>query len=96
MRQVILMLMGSTGNVTKETAEYLDRAATNEGSPLGPVTYQKGPYGWFVYARENEYGVDDVPKDLLAVLKKARENECEWIMLDRDEEPIEGLPVYEW
>lgn len=96
MLQTNTMLLGSTGNVTKKTAEYLDKLADNETTNPGPIVYSKGPYGWFIYAGDNAYWDEQLPEDLQNVIDKAHKEKCEWIMLDNDEDSIVGLPFYEW
>lgn len=78
----------STGHVCKKTAAWLD---------WNPdiIMYPKGEYGWFVYAASEEYD-KSVPKDLLKVIKFAKEQGCVWIMLDCDGETIKGLKKYNW
>lgn len=40
--------------------------------------------------------VSTCPKDLLTCMKYAYERNCEYILFDLDEEPIEDLPTYDW
>lgn len=89
------MLEVSTGNLSEETAKRIDAK-----EDLGLVVYNKGEYGWFIfvpYFTELEAeDVDKIPQDLLLVLAYAKANQCNWVMFDRDVDPIHALPVYEW
>jgi hypothetical protein len=64
-----------------------------------------------VLAREYEYGhwvwvpTEDVAAEhdvsgdlphLAQLMTVARANDCRWINFDRDADPIDGLPTFEW
>lgn len=57
-----------------------------------------GEDGYLVHVQDPEYASDDdeddTPADLLAVLAHARANGCDFVMLDRDADYIDGLTVY--
>ncbi|WP_242120214.1 hypothetical protein [Sphingomonas lacusdianchii] len=81
------MLVLSTAHITQETC--------NTFLPTYPgPAWEKGEYGWFIYVPED---VDEtLPVDLAACMALARAKSAFWIMLDRDEAQIDGLPVFDW
>lgn len=75
------------------------------GKHEGITAYQKGEYGWFVYAgAEDSYQWEtngdpddpDIPNELKLCIAFAREHDCAWITFDRDGEIVEGLVVFNW
>lgn len=81
------MLELSTSHVTRETAWVLD---------TGKWCYVKGDYGWFVHVPDPSDESEAMPDDLRWILAYAREVGCHWIMFDRDADPIDELPSYDW
>lgn len=81
----------STGNVTIETMQAI------EESNLA-LTTMAGPYGAFVAVLEDIALLEKLltQSDLKALLNEARSQDCEWLYLDRDAEPLENFPYYEW
>lgn len=98
-RRIVPMLEMSTAHLTRETAEMIqarfDHGHAEEGDGL-PVIYQKEEYGYFVPVLDAGLTPATCPADLLAILDLARENGCGYVMLDRDCDEVEGLPVHEW
>lgn len=102
------MLVVSTGNVSKATAELLDRIT--EPTLHEPcldfawlTVYRKGTYGWFVFLGDWAEDADDgdctpVPKDLKALVLLAQREHCNWLCLDRDADLAEGYGIqsYNW
>lgn len=84
--------------MSDSTRYWLDiqgRHAATGGDPIWPeIHVGSHVYGWFFYADENPH--DDWPADVQAVMRKARELGCEYVMLDADGPEIEGLPTFEW
>ena len=100
--EIAKMLTISTAHIRKETAEFIDKVCEdNNLSNLG--VYNKTAkyigsiehYGWFIYCNVDLPDLN-VPKDLLKVMCFARDNNCDWLCLDRDGEIIDGLDEYEW
>ena len=88
------MFVCSTANLTEETVEsYLAWHA--EGWFTYPAVFEKGDYGYFIYAWDDA-PVRPVPEDLQLVRDEAKRLGCDWIMIDRDAPEAAGLPVYEW
>jgi hypothetical protein len=89
MSHVQRLLVTSTAHVTDQEAQLL----TDHG-------YGRDAYGWFLYVGEE--GHTAVPeivrksRGLFAVILCARVNGCPFVLLDRDAEPIPGVPVYDW
>jgi hypothetical protein len=81
----------STSNLSELTCATL-------GSIEG-VSADETRYGWLMhasngaaqYAREHDW-----PAELLPIVELARSKGCEYILFDRDAEPIEGLPTFDW
>lgn len=90
------LLVLSTSHVTKATADLLNStdAATEWPGCGGPY----GEYGWMFYCSEENNGEGDrhIPDELFAVMQFARANGCDNVLLDRDSDPVDGLPTWEW
>ncbi|MDN5925703.1 MAG: hypothetical protein L0I29_01350 [Hyphomicrobiales bacterium] len=85
----------STGHVTEKTAKFLDGAPGDEWPCLGG---KYGDYGWFLYAHDENCGAgkDAIPDDLFAVMTWAREQRCDYVLLDCDGDQVDALPHYDW
>ena len=88
------MLALSTVHVSEDTAKLIDNGDTEV------VIYAKEKYGWFVHVPElcnmNNLENGKCPSDLYRCILFARKNDCDWLMFDRDVEPIDELPQYNW
>lgn len=81
------MLVASTAHVTQETC--------NNWLPDADMpAFEKADYGWFIYVGNADPA--DMPEDLRAVIAKARNFGCQWLMLDRDGNTLDGLETYDW
>lgn len=78
----------STAHITSAAADWLNC------NPDNITMYPKAEYGWFIYARSDEY--IDVPDSIMACIKHAQSLDCDWLVLDRDGDIINELPSYEW
>jgi hypothetical protein len=87
--EIHTMLVVSTGHVTNEERHILD----DNG-------YSRGEYGWLLYVGNDANPVvEEIPSPspgLVGAIKTARNNGCTYLLLDRDAEPIDGIPVYQW
>jgi hypothetical protein len=85
----------STGHVTKATAKRLD-AMSPQHWPCAGGPY--GPYGWFVYAHDENAGEGDdaIPDDLFAVMSWARGEGFDYVLLDHDGDMIDALASFDW
>lgn len=91
----------STGHLDETTADRLDalfNLTTGDPNPeewaYWVVGSALGDFGWFIWADSNF--ADDTPECLIACAKLADQLGCSYILFDRDAEPIEELPTYEW
>ncbi|ADL36047.1 hypothetical protein bpr_II108 (plasmid) [Butyrivibrio proteoclasticus B316] len=87
------MLSLSTAHITKETESKLSEQSIYEVN-----VYEKSEYGYFIYP--NIELLDkrgwDIPEDLKKCIGLAKANNCNWIVFDRDVDPVDELPTYEW
>lgn len=80
----------STAHLTKNTADRMDNRQ---------YCIARYAYGALVYVDPWQIEHRDVstyPKDLLDCIALALDNNCDYILFDQDEEPIEDLPTYDW
>lgn len=94
------LLTLSTAHIKEDTNTFLYCQCRNP-KKHDIIIFTKGEYGYFIYIDETVKeqalnGDDTLPEDLRACIKFATEKECEWLCLDRDAEPIDELPEYEW
>lgn len=62
-----------------------------------PIAVADTHYGWFVAAKVQAHdGSSTVPDDLLAVLRFAQDQGCDYVLFDRDGPFVDGLPAFEW
>ena len=89
MYEIHSVLLTSTSHVTDHEAQVL----TDHG-------YSRDQSGWFFYVGGDEYdALSEIPRKsqgLFAVILCARVNGCQYVLLDRDAEPIAGFPIYDW
>lgn len=52
------------------------------------------PHGWFVWCEAEPD--EQVPADLAAIMRDARDVEAEYILFDADAPEIAALPVFDW
>ena len=98
------LLTISTAHISRETADLLELAVKDDTDLSLPVVFTKGEYGYVVHISEELTGdrnadlnlYSDTPEDLYKCQKLAVENGCDWLVLDRDGDIADGLPVYEW
>jgi hypothetical protein len=88
MSQIEKMLVASTANIRKSTADLLD--TDTDAMPLSIV---RPRVGWIVYANDSP---DTTPPELLVLLEEAKRFDCDWLMLDCDAEPLDGFPEFDW
>ena len=88
-------LDASTGHITYEDAEILNRIADGE------LIIQR-EHGWWIwvsderYLREEHYGDRDLSKSFFELLEYASDTGCYWLLLDNDANTIPGLTVHDW
>jgi hypothetical protein len=86
----------SSGHLSPETWAWLDDQTADHRvrDPRHPHAEILGGctrHGWFVYAHEAP--IAPVPADLQAVMRLARQRDCDYALFDCDELPMEDLPV---
>ena len=92
------MLVLSTSHITAETDESF-RLCTDD---VPAIFYPKlsphddEPLGWIIPIETEIEWSHIVNDDLVAIRKLAEREGCTWIMLDRDANVIEELPIYDW
>ena len=52
-------------------------------------------YGWFFYIGDDEFDLDEMPKDLAVLIERARKENADWLLLDQDVPTEDDLPVYD-
>lgn len=81
----------STAHLQKTDRKFLDLSAM-PGSNFGVLT-MRYPQGWFVFAQEDRS--EDISDALWAVIERAHQLGCEYLMFDADALVLPGLPVFE-
>lgn len=102
--EISTMLHLSTAHVTPDLAQALDRHVEilrPLGTRCDPAQWQShlvaerwAEYGWFIWVGSG--GRDRMPKPLQDCLNFAETLSVKWIQFDRDCEPIDELPTYDW
>lgn len=96
MLDIAKMVTISTAHITAETVKLMDNTASILHREL--IIFNTG-FGWIIYCNTLNYGAINeslVPDDLLACMKFACKNACEWLRLDSDAEMVDELPTYDW
>jgi hypothetical protein len=87
--EVHSILVASTAHVTAREAQSL----TDHG-------YCRGEIGWFFYVGQNGppdlADLESLSGGLGAVVRQAQERGCHYVLLDRDANPLSGIPTYDW
>ena len=86
----------SSGHLWPETWVWLDEQTTDDAvrDPThrsADILGGRTRHGWFIHASEAPNA--PVPADLLAVMRYARKQGCEYVLLDTDALPMADLPV---
>lgn len=87
------LLTVSSAHIKDSTARIL-KEEVSFGN-IGISVYSKDGFGWFIYLEDIDEYYEDVPEDLLAVMKYAKENGADILCLDSDGYRIMELPTYE-
>lgn len=89
-----------TGHLSLEVSEILDEK--NNADWFETLTVASTKFGWFVRVPDKAdpntppSEMVEYPSCLSGCFEVARDNEANWIHFDRDEEPIAGLPTFDW
>lgn len=98
-----MFMDGCTSHVSPEARDWLEEqgriaAAAQTGQDEEPAIHiGRLVTGWFFYANEEPLSPDlGIPDDVARLMQEARKRGCEYVLLDRDAQEIDGLPTYEW
>jgi len=72
-------------------AQTTDTAVRDPASRSAEILGGRTRHGWFLYA--GLVPAEPVPADLLAVMRCAQRLRCDYVLLDSDARPLEGLPI---
>jgi hypothetical protein len=87
----------STAHISEKTANKLDSTFHQGLRPLEISLWHHREFGYFMPAYPGaEPDSHDLPEDLMACLKLAHMNGCEFLRLDSDGPTVEELPTYDW
>jgi hypothetical protein len=81
----------STAHLRQETC---DRLNSYEG-----VIAHRMEYGWLMYVSheiEDDVNEDEWPSELTPIVKLARDNDCAYILFDRDADTTDLLQAFDW
>jgi len=80
------------GHISKETSNIL-----SSEPEFVNLIIQELDYGWMLSECEDtNLDADNIPDDLKDIMLKARQLECDYVILDADAECFDGLAVYNW
>lgn len=94
MPRIEQMMILSTAHLSETTARHVDDSLRGDG-PI-PISGAAREYGFLIFADQDATKNRDVPGDLRTALLYALKHDCEWVLFDRDEDPVDALPLYEW
>lgn len=85
----------STGHLSRHDRDLLTQALAH-GTRNAPGNCLVGSYGWMIYAEEERDPLtwSEVP-GLAALLARARELDCDYVLLDADGPVDETLPFFD-
>jgi hypothetical protein len=90
--RIIKMLDATTGHLPEKVCQDLNG--------YDGVIATDREYGWLLWVPEDpaghaeEYG--EIPAEVVALQVFARELGCDYVLLDRDADRVDGLPHWEW
>jgi len=87
----------STAHITAQTNHLLTALCETDEWPFyGEVPNVNNlHYGYLIHVHCDPANTE-WPDDLKAVVALARKSKCDYIMLDRDADQLDNLPVYDW
>lgn len=95
--EISKMLTISSGHISDETAEMLEREPELNALRLSVYTKSADDgenYGWFIYLPSDIH--DGVPADLAKCMRIAASNGCNVLCLDGDGPEYPGLETFDW
>lgn len=96
---ILRMLDTATAHITRADAVALD---TDEAAM---IVYPKGEYGWFLPLPGSDTDLQDridaarqagMSRSFTNLISYAYSAGCHWLCLDRDADPVPGLPTHDW
>lgn len=81
----------SSAHLTDETFNSMNTSRPTFIWGLGIYPFE---YGWFFYIGDDEFYSDEMPKDLAVLIKRARKENADWLLLDQDVPIEDDIPVY--
>lgn len=98
MTETFTVLALSTAHVTEEIAQRLNDEVEHSpaDSPVNLVSWDPFRFGWWVYVNDDAGMWESFPQCLQDCFALARQTGARYIQFDRDVEPIDALPIYEW
>lgn len=99
--RIIQVLDASTAHLPQEVCENLNGY---DGVIAYALSTSNDHYGWLLHVPENpdehasdyDEDPDGVPAEVLTVQRYARGLGCDYVLLDRDAEQVNGLPTWDW
>lgn len=88
--EIAQTLVLSTGHISDETRRRLEGPIAGWPACGGPYS----EYGWFLYADKTR--PMGTPDDLWDIMVFARQQGCQYVLLDQDGLVVEGLREYDW
>lgn len=86
----------SSSHISWQTTLKIDKWLTLDPSDR-PVSVADTHYGWFICALRSSFGdYLEIPDDLFHALTFARDQGCNYLLLDRDAPATDRLPCFEW
>ena len=81
----------NSAHLTEKTYNSINKSKTTYLWGLGIYPFE---YGWFFYIGDDEFDLDEMPKDLATLVERARKENADWLLLDQDIPFEDDLPVY--
>jgi hypothetical protein len=82
-------LYASTANITERDDQILINAHLTDWA-----IYPTG-FGYFIYVNKDNYP-NNLSKDFHNVMRLAEEQDCAYVLFDKDQPPLAGLPTHDW
>lgn len=93
----------STAHVSPEGRDWLNDQSklvtnlqVNPNAPYPKIHIFPSVYGWIFFADRDGVEHSSWPDEIKAIAEKAIELKCDWVELDCDSSPMEGLPTWDW
>jgi hypothetical protein len=95
--RIIRVLDASTSHLPEQVCEDLNGW---DGVIAYAVSNSDDQYGWLLHVPQDPVAKaddsDGFPSEVLTLQRFARGLDCDYVLLDRDAEQVEGLPTWDW